>query len=61
MQMKSAAQYQEHDPVVIELTDEQKQIIAAVIQKSGHQVGLKLHVEVIDGRISPAFISTCMA
>jgi hypothetical protein len=48
---------EEHRPISIELTEEQKKQILKYMKKSGRQVGVSLQVEVVEDKIAPAALS----
>lgn len=48
---------EEHRPISIKLTDEQKKQILKYMEETGLQVGLGLEIQVVEGKISPAAVS----
>jgi len=47
----------EFQGVVLELTEDQKKKITKYMKETGRQVGLALHVEVVEDKIAPAAIT----
>lgn len=48
---------EEHGPVKIQLTEEQKRQVLEYIKTTGQQVSLSLVVDVVEGKIAPAAVS----
>jgi len=48
---------EEHAPINIALTEEQKKAIVEYVKKTGHQPVISLSVDVVEGRIAPAAVT----
>ncbi len=48
---------EEHPPVHIELTEEQKKAIIDYVRRTGHQPVISLLVDVIEDKIAPAAVT----
>jgi hypothetical protein len=48
---------EEHEPIQLELTEEQKEQILKYMQDTGRQVEVSLIVDVVEGKIAPAAVS----
>jgi len=57
MEQKGLKRAEEHRPISIKLTDEQKKQIVKYMRKSGRQIGVSLQVDVVDDKIAPAALS----
>jgi len=48
---------EEHPPIRLELTEDQKHKIVEYVKQTGHQPSISLLVDVVEGRIAPAAVT----
>lgn len=48
---------EEHAPISLKLTDEQKKTIVEYVKQTGYQPALSLVVDVVEGKIAPAAVT----